>query len=196
MKIVIATRNADKYKEIKQILDKKDLEILSLRDFPDAPEVEETGTTLEENALLKAKSAAEATGLPAIADDTGLLVDALEGAPGVRSARFAGENASYEDNCSLLLSKLDGIQDGNRTAKFVCIAALVDEKSTITANGEVEGVIIKEQRGTNGFGYDPIFLPDQSDLTFGEMTVEEKSTFSHRSIAFNEMLRIIQDMRQ
>ena len=196
MKIVIATRNADKYKEIKQILGQRDIEILSLSDFPDAPDVEETGTTLEENALLKAKSAAEATGLAAIADDTGLLVDVLEGAPGVKSARFAGENATYEENCSLLLSKLDGVQEENRTAKFVCIAALVDKKSSLTANGEVEGVIITEQRGTNGFGYDPIFMPDRSNLTFGEMTIEEKSTFSHRGIAFNEMLRIIKDMRQ
>ena len=194
MKIVIATRNDDKYKEIERILGEKGFEILSLRDFPDAPEVEETGSTLAENALLKAKSAAEATGLPAIADDTGLMVDALEGAPGVMSARFAGEKATYGENCSLLLSKLDGIQDGNRTAKFVCIAALVDEKSSITAYGEVGGEIISEQRGINGFGYDPIFLPDQSDLTFGEMTIEEKSKISHRGKAFNEMLRIIHDM--
>ena len=196
MQIVIATRNDDKYKEIRSILQDEELEILSLKDFPDAPEVEETGTTLDENALLKAKSAAEATGLPAIADDTGLMVDELGGAPGVKSARFAGENATYGENCSLLLSKMDGVQDGKRTARFVCIAALVDANASIMAKGEVSGVILTESRGTYGFGYDPIFRPDQSEISFGEMTIEEKRLFSHRGKAFNEMLRIIKDMYQ
>ena len=194
MQIVIATRNDDKYKEIRDILRDKDIEILSLKDFPDAPEVEETGATLDENSLLKAKSAAEATGLPAIADDTGLMVDELEGAPGVMSARFAGENATYGDNCSLLLSKLNGIQDEKRTAQFVCIAALVDASVSIITRGEVGGVILKEPRGENGFGYDSIFLPDNSELSFGEMTIEEKKLIGHRGKAFNEMLKIITDI--
>lgn len=194
MQIVIATRNDDKYKEIRDILRDKDIEILSLKDFPDAPEVEETGATLDENALLKAKSAAEATGLPAIADDTGLMVDELEGAPGVMSARFAGENATYGDNCSLLLLKLNGVQDEKRTAQFVCIAALVDASVSIITRGEVGGVILKEPRGENGFGYDPIFLPDNSELSFGEMTIEEKKLIGHRGKAFNEMLKIITDI--
>ena len=194
MQIVIANRNDDKYKEIRDILRDKDIEILSLKDFPDAPEVEETGATLDENALLKAKSAAEATGLPAIADDTGLMVDELEGAPGVMSARFAGENATYGDNCSLLLSKLNGVQDEKRTAQFVCIAALVDASVSIITRGEVGGVILKEPRGENGFGYDSIFLPDNSELSFGEMTIEEKKLIGHRGKAFNEMLKIITDI--
>lgn len=194
MQIVIATRNDDKYKEIRDILRDKDIEILSLKDFPDAPEVEETGATLDENSLLKAKSAAEATGLPAIADDTGLMVDELEGAPGVMSARFAGENATYGDNCSLLLSKLNGVQDEKRTAQFVCIAALVDASVSIITRGEVGGVILKEPRGENGFGYDSIFLPDNSELSFGEMTIEEKKLIGHRGKAFNEMLKIITDI--
>ena len=194
MQIVIATRNDDKYKEIRDILRDKDIEILSLKDFPDAPEVEETGATLDENSLLTAKSAAEATGLPAIADDTGLMVDELEGAPGVMSARFAGENATYGDNCSLLLSKLNGVQDEKRTAQFVCIAALVDASVSIITRGEVGGVILKEPRGENGFGYDSIFLPDNSELSFGEMTIEEKKLIGHRGKAFNEMLKIITDI--
>ena len=194
MQIVIATRNNDKYKEIRDILSDKDIEILSLKDFPDAPEVEETGVTLDENALLKAKSAAEATGLPALADDTGLMVNELGGAPGVMSARFAGENATYGENCSLLLSKLNGVQDEKRTAQFVCIAALVDEGASIVTRGEVGGVILKEPRGENGFGYDSIFLPDQSELSFGEMTREEKKLIGHRGKAFSEMLGKIKGM--
>lgn len=196
MQIVLATRNDDKHKEIMNILQHDDIEILSLKSFPDAPEVEETGTTLSENALLKAKSAAEATGLPAIADDTGLMVDALEGAPGVRSARFAGENATYGENCSLLLSKLKNVPETKRTAKFVCVAALVDANTSVTSSGEVNGMILTEPRGGNGFGYDPIFLPDESELSFGEMTIEEKRLMSHRGKAFKNMLRIIQEMYQ
>jgi len=194
MQIVIATRNNDKYKEIRDILSDKDIEILSLKDFPDAPEVEETGVTLDENALLKAKSAAEATGLPALADDTGLMVNELGGAPGVMSARFAGENATYGDNIALLLSKLNGVQDEKRTAQFVCIAALVDESGSIVTRGEAGGVILTEPRGENGFGYDSIFLPDQSELSFGEMTTEEKNLIGHRGKAFSEMLGKIKDM--
>jgi len=194
MQIVIATRNNDKYKEIRDILSDKDIEILSLKDFPDAPEVEETGVTLDENALLKAKSAADATGLPALADDTGLMVNELGGAPGVMSARFAGENATYGDNIALLLSKLNGVQDEKRTAQFVCIAALVNGGVSIVTRGEVGGVILTEPRGENGFGYDSIFLPDQSELSFGEMTTEEKKLIGHRGKAFSEMLGKIKDM--
>ena len=194
MQIVIATRNDDKYKEIRDILDDKDIEILSLKDFPNAPEVEETGETLEENALLKAKSAAEATGLPALADDTGLMVDDLQGAPGVMSARFAGDNATYGDNCSLLLSKLNGVQEENRTAQFVCIAAFVDSSGSIITRGEVGGVILTEPRGENGFGYDAIFLPDQSKLSFGEMITEDKKLIGHRGKAFNKMLGKMKNM--
>lgn len=194
MQIVIATRNDDKYEEIRDILLNKEIEVLPLKDFPDAPEVEETGATLDENALLKAKSAYEATGLPSLADDTGLMVDELEGAPGVMSARFAGENATYGDNCSLLLSKLNSVQAEKRSAKFVCIAALVDASDSIITRGEVRGVILTEPRGENGFGYDPIFLPDQSELSFGEMTTEEKKLIGHRGKAFSEMLGKIKDM--
>ncbi len=191
MKIVIATKNEDKLLEIRDIFEGSAYELVSLSEFPNAPDVEETGDTLTENAIIKAESAAMATGLPSIADDTGLMVDALNGEPGVRSSRFAGENVSYEDNRKLLLSKLNDVPVAERTAKFVSIAALVDQSGHITTMGEVKGVITREARGTNGFGYDPIFQSEFSQMTFGELTREEKRVFSHREKAFREMLRIL-----
>ena len=194
MRIVIATRNEEKFREISEILGDGIVEALPLVDFKDAPEVDETGETLEENALLKAMSAAKATGLPALADDTGLFVDAINGEPGVRSSRFAGENATYEDNRNLLLSKLEGVPEENRTAKFVCIASLVDGNNSISTKGVAKGIITSSARGSNGFGYDPIFQSEHSEMTFGELSDEEKMAFSHREKAFNEMLRILKEM--
>ncbi|MCH7955372.1 MAG: non-canonical purine NTP pyrophosphatase, partial [Candidatus Marinimicrobia bacterium] len=135
MKLVIATRNEDKIREIREIFEGSGFELSSLSEFPQAPEVEETGETLLENALLKAESAANATGLPAIADDTGLFVDALNGEPGVRSSRYAGENVSYEENRKMLLKNLDNVPEAERTARFETIAVLVDERAPFTAKG-------------------------------------------------------------
>ena len=194
MRIVIATRNEDKFREISKILGGSAVEALPLADFKDVPEVDETGETLEENALLKAESASKATGLPALADDTGLFVDVINGEPGVRSSRFAGENATYEDNRNLLLSKLEGVPEENRTAKFVCIASLVDGNNSISTKGVAKGIITSSARGSNGFGYDPIFQSEHSEMTFGELSDEEKMAFSHREKAFNEMLRILKEM--
>jgi len=194
MRIVIATRNEDKLIEIRDIFEGSGFELISLSEFPNAPEVEETGETLTENAILKAESAALATGLPAMADDTGLMVDALNGEPGVRSSRYAGENVSYEENRKLLLKNLNYVPEAERTAKFVSIAVLANESGHITAKGEVEGLITNEQRGTNGFGYDSIFQSKYSEKTFGELTREEKRAFSHRGIAFQEILRILSTM--
>lgn len=191
MRIVLATRNEDKIIEIREKFRGNGFELISLSEFPQAPEVEETGETLLENALLKAESAVKATGLPAIADDTGLFVDALNGDPGVRSSRYAGENVSYEDNRMLLLKNLNNVPETERTARFETIAVLVAENEHFTAKGEVEGIITSEQRGTNGFGYDPIFQTMYSDKTFGELTQEEKNSFSHRGIAFQELLKIL-----
>ena len=191
MKLVIATRNKDKIIEIKEIFEGNSFELISLSEFPQAPEVEETGKNLLENALLKAESAAKTTGLPAIADDTGLFVDALNGEPGVRSSRYAGENVSYEENRKLLLKNLDNAHGADRRARFETIAVLVDESGHITAKGEVEGLITNEERGNNGFGYDPIFQSVYSEKTFGELTRTEKKAFSHRGKAFQELLRIM-----
>lgn len=191
MKLVIATRNKDKIIEIKEIFEGNSFELISLSEFPQAPEVEETGETLLENALLKAESAAKTTGLPAIADDTGLFVDALNGEPGVRSSRYAGENVSYQENRNLLLKNLDNAHGADRRARFETIAVFVDESGHITAKGEVEGLITNEQRGNNGFGYDPIFQSVYSEKTFGELTRKEKKAFSHRGKAFQKLLRIM-----
>jgi XTP/dITP diphosphohydrolase len=167
MKIVLATNNKDKIKEIKKILSGLTAEILTLEDFLNFPKVEETGKTLEENAILKAKTIFQFTGLPSMADDSGLEVNALEGAPGVLSSRFAGEHCSYRDNNRKLLSLMKDVSWGKRLAKFVCVVALTkDLDHIITVKGEVEGIISFEERGENGFGYDPVFYLPKLDKTF------------------------------
>ncbi|HEY6635656.1 MAG TPA: RdgB/HAM1 family non-canonical purine NTP pyrophosphatase [Acidimicrobiia bacterium] len=178
-RLVIASKNPDKIDEIGQVLTTTGLvdEIVTGLDWPD---VAETGSTLEENALLKARAVVQATGLPVIADDTGLEVAALGGAPGVHTARFAGEAASYEDNVTKMLEVLPG--NGDRSARFrtVVVLALPDGVEVV-ADGSLEGVIAGERRGSNGFGYDPVFEVD--GRTLAEMTIEEKNQLSHRARA-------------
>lgn len=186
---VLATANPDKAAEIREVLAAVAAPVeLSERDAS-IPDVEETGGTLEENARLKAEAICVATGRPAIADDTGLEVDALGGAPGVRSARFAGEDATYADNCLLLLRRLHGVPRDARTARFstVAIARWPDGRE-VAAIGTVEGTIAEDARGHGGFGYDPLFVPDDGDgRTFAEMTAEEKHAVSHRARAFRTL---------
>lgn len=154
----------------------------------DWPDVAETGETLEQNALLKGRAVMKATGLPVIADDTGLEVDALDGRPGVRASRFAGEGASYADNVELLLEKMKGV--GNRGARFRTVVALVfPDGVEIVAEGTLEGVIIDSPRGIHGFGYDPVFEVD--GRTLGEMTLEEKTELSHRARAIRALARVL-----
>jgi XTP/dITP diphosphohydrolase len=176
---VIASANRDKAAEMRRVLGPLvDGELL---DRPtEIPDVDETGGTLEENALLKARAVMQATGLPAIADDTGLEVDALGGAPGVYTARFAGEGATYADNVAKMLRDLDGV--GNRRARFRAIAAVAfPDGRVLTAEGAMEGDIAIAPRGSNGFGYDPIFIPTEGDgRTFAEMSPDEKHATSHR----------------
>jgi XTP/dITP diphosphohydrolase len=187
--IVIATHNPHKREELFRIL-KNDLqsniEILTLDDIhPPIGDIEETGLTLEDNALIKALAVHEKTGLPTIADDTGLEVDALDGAPGVFSARYSGENASYHSNVTKLLSEMEVKTD--RKAKFSTVIAFIDEKNEQHFfRGEVEGEIAITHRGTNGFGYDPVFVPEGQLKTFAEMTSEEKNWISHRSRALRK----------
>ena len=180
MRFVLATANPDKAAEIAAIL--TGVELMP-RPF-DVPEVEEHGETLADNAVTKAAALVDATGDAAIADDTGLEVDALGGQPGVRSARYAGENATYADNVAKLLRALEGIDE--RRARFRTVAAAAYPGGTVVeAEGVVDGVIATERRGTNGFGYDPIFIPDGGDgRTFAEMSAEEKDAVSHRGRAF------------
>ena len=189
LRFVLGTANPDKAREILEVLRSVDGEIeIEPRD-PSMPEVDETGATLEENARLKAEAICDATGRPAIADDTGLEVDALGGAPGVRSARFAGEDATYADNVDLLLQHLEGVATADRTARFstVAIARWPDGRE-VTAVGVVEGTIAETPRGAGGFGYDPVFVPDEcGGRTFAELSPAEKHAVSHRGRAFRTL---------
>ena len=190
MRVVLATNNPDKAAEIQAILGPS----IELVPRPaDVDEVDETGDTLEDNARLKAVALVEATGLPAIADDTGLEVDALDGAPGVFSSRYSGEGATYESNCIKLLRELDGVAPELRTARFRTVALLRrPDGSEVIAEGVVEGVITSERRGDDGFGYDPVFVPndDPSGRTFAEMG-DEKHTISHRGRAFRHLEQLL-----
>jgi XTP/dITP diphosphohydrolase len=185
VKLVLATANRDKAAEIAAILTGHEL---SPR--PDAvPDVDETETTLEGNAVLKARAVAEATGEPAVADDTGLEVDALGGAPGVRSARFAGSHATYADNVAKLLHELGGVPADRRAARFRTVVAVAwPDGRVLTVDGAVTGTIAVEARGDHGFGYDPLFVPDGGDgRTFAEMSPADKHAVSHRGRAFRAL---------
>ncbi|MDR0292142.1 MAG: RdgB/HAM1 family non-canonical purine NTP pyrophosphatase [Elusimicrobium sp.] len=193
MKILIATTNNNKVKELQAILPPsikgEKVEYLTLKDFPDFKAPEETGRTLKENAVLKALAAARFADIPALADDTGLEVDALRGAPGVKSARYAGPDNDADENNRKLLAALDGLFLGQRTAKFktvACYAAPSGE--TVTTEGEVDGFIGFGYRGENGFGYDPLFIVKGTGKTLAEMTEKEKNGISHRKLAFEKIL--------
>ena len=184
MKWVVATHNRDKLKEIVPLFDGFAVELLALDEFKDIGPIEETGTTLEENALLKARTVHLATGLPAIADDTGLEVDALGGEPGVRSARFSGDDVISAANVALLLDRLSAAPSGERTARFRTVAAYVDGNLEVITEGIVRGEIVRSPQGSEGFGYDSVFRPDSYKETFGQMSRAKKQTFSHRTQAF------------
>lgn len=188
-RFVLATANPDKAAEIAQILHDVGVPVELVPRPAEVPEVEETGATLEDNARAKAAALAAATGLPAIADDTGLEVDALGGAPGVHSARYAGPDATDADNCALLLARLAGIPPERRTARFSTVAlARWPDGREVAAIGTVEGTILESPRGSGGFGYDPVFVPTEGDgRTFAEMTPAEKHAISHRGRAFRTL---------
>ncbi|HEY6193776.1 MAG TPA: RdgB/HAM1 family non-canonical purine NTP pyrophosphatase [Candidatus Eisenbacteria bacterium] len=183
-RFVVATFNRDKASELGALLALAGVTLVPLADWPGAGPPEETGSTLLENARLKARAAAALTGLPAIADDTGLAVDALGGAPGVRAARYAGPVATYAENVAKLLRDLAGVPPARRTARFqtVCVAAWPDGRE-LSADGVLEGVIVESPRGANGFGYDPVFAPLGELRTYAEMTDAEKNAMSHRARA-------------
>ena len=190
-KIVLATHNLHKQKEMDSILSSLGILIVGLDDFPQIGDIEETGTTLLENAFIKAHAVHQLTGLPAIADDTGLEVDALDGAPGVYSARYAGRSPTFKENCDKLLFELKKCADQNRDAKFRTVIAFVDKEMKLQSEGVVKGVIVKKPRGIDGFGYDPIFKPNSYDSTFAEMEMEEKNRISHRAKALIKMKEIL-----
>ena len=189
-RVVLATKNPDKIPEIKAVLTVvlPRLEVIGDASFPDVAEV---GASLDENALLKARSAAAATGIPAIGDDTGLEVDALDGAPGVRTARFAGENATYEENRAALLSALQGVTD--RAARFrTAVALATPEGFEVVVSGALEGSITESERGTGGFGYDPVFEVDGT--TLAEMGEEAKNRISHRAKGLMALAELLLDL--
>ena len=192
LKVVLATRNEDKVREIRQILGEVPIDLLSLTEFPDVTPAEEDGRSFEENALKKAMSVWKQTGLASLADDSGLEVEALGGKPGVKSARFAGEDASYEDNNRLLLEKLRSTPDEKRKAAFVCVAALITPKGKmIIQRGEVKGRIIDEYRGQGGFGYDPVFYLPELAKTMAELSLEVKNRISHRGQAARQVPKVL-----
>jgi XTP/dITP diphosphohydrolase len=190
--LVLATRNEGKLRELARILGSH-TKLVGLDAFPGAPDVPETGATFEANALLKARAIANYTKMPAVADDSGLCVDALNGMPGVLSARWAGQHGDDQANLELVLAQVADVPDARLGARFVSAAALVVPKGgEWVVTGEVEGRLIRVPRGTGGFGYDPIFQPDGFDLTTAEMTPEAKDAISHRGRAFRALAQYIQ----
>lgn len=193
MKILVATTNKGKILEITEILAQSDVSVMSLADLGITLAVDEDGDTFEENAIKKARAFRDASGMHALADDSGLCVDALSGAPGVLSARFAGPAANDQDNITMLLKKLSGIPE--RQARFVCVAALaLTDGQVITARGEFPGMIIDTPRGSGGFGYDPVFLDPVTGKTFAELSLEEKNRVSHRKLALIALRAKLQDL--
>ena len=193
--IVLGTRNPDKIREMKEALRNISLRILTFYEFPPMHEIEENGKTLEENALLKAESWAKFTNKWALSDDTGLEVEFLGGKPGVFSSRFAGKNATYEDNWRKLLKLMEGVAWEKRKAKFRCVIAIVSpqgEKHIV--EGVTEGYITYEPKGKKGFGYDPVFYVPEREKTFAEMSLREKERFSHRGKALKKAKEIISNL--
>ncbi len=193
--LLIATRNSGKTREFRELLQKAPVILRSLDDFPEIGDVEESGTTFEENASLKAAEYAKRSGILTAADDSGLEVAALGGLPGVRSARFGGASANYDAKMSLLLDSINAVGGGDRRARFVSVIALALPSGEVIhlSRGECEGVIAFEPRGGNGFGYDPIFIPNGLTRTFGELPDSEKSQISHRAKATATFIRYLLD---
>jgi len=196
-RLLLATRNRHKVTELRRILAENDLaaEVLDLSDFPELPDVVESGITFAENALLKAQEMVEATGLPTIADDSGLCVDVLGGAPGVFSARWSGRHGDDLANLNLLLAQLGDVPDRHLGAHFTCAVALVLPDGTQrVVEGEMPGRLAREPLGENGFGYDPIFVPDGLDRTSAQLSNEEKDAISHRGQALRRLSRVLTEV--
>jgi XTP/dITP diphosphohydrolase len=185
--IVVATKNKGKAKEFEKIFSKHGFQVKTLLDYPEMDEVEETGVTFEENAVLKAEAVSKQLNRPVISDDSGLIVDALEGRPGIYSARYAGPEKSDEANIDKVLSELANTPADKRTARFYCaLAVAIPGQTTYTVFGTCEGEILKERRGTNGFGYDPIFYVFEKKLAMAELSSDEKNSISHRAKALEK----------
>ena len=190
-KVVIATHNKDKQKEIEILLSTFGITTVALNSFPEIGDIPETGSTLEENALIKARTVFSITGLASIADDTGLEVDALDGAPGVYTARFAGDGCSYTDNVKKIIKVMQNIPFDERGAVFRTVIAYKDSKVELIAQGLVKGYISEKMKGLDGFGYDPVFYIKEKGKTFAEMKVEEKNVISHRGRAIKVLKELL-----
>ena len=191
-KLVLATHNPHKEKEMMSLLSHMEFYISGLSQFPEVGEIEETGKTLHENALIKARTVYKITGNPSLADDTGLEVNALAGAPGVYSARYAGNNPSYEDNIKKLLEELVNTPKEERGAQFRTVMAFVDRDVELYSEGIIKGEITFIEKGNGGFGYDPVFQPYSKIVTFAELSEKEKNKISHRAIAAEKMKEILE----
>ena len=195
--VLIATGNRGKLRELELLLNPYVDKVYSLADFPDVAPAVEDGSTFAENAIKKATAAAHATGKPSLADDSGLVVEALDGVPGVFSARFAGEGATDAQNNAKLLQMMAGIPAGARKASFRCAAALcIPGKEPVVFEGEVKGVVLEAPRGTEGFGYDPLFLVPEYGKTLAELPLEVKNRISHRSIALGKVIQYIGNCKE
>ncbi|WP_369252133.1 RdgB/HAM1 family non-canonical purine NTP pyrophosphatase [Geodermatophilus amargosae] len=193
-RLLLATRNAGKLAELQRLLSDAvpGVEVVGLRDVPEYPEAPETGATFAENALLKAREAVRHTGLPAVADDSGIAVDALNGMPGVLSARWSGRHGDDAANTALLLGQVADVPDERRGAAFVCAAALVTpDGAESVVERQWRGRVVREPRGSNGFGYDPVFVPDGLELTSAELEPAEKDARSHRGQAFAALVPVV-----
>lgn len=194
-RIIFATGNEGKMKEIRMILADLGIPVVSMKEAGVSADVEENGTTFEENAIIKAKAIMELTGEMVMADDSGLAIDYLDGAPGVYSARFMGEDTSYDIKNQALIDKLAGVPDEKRTARFVCfIACALPDGRVLTSYGTMEGIIGYEIKGANGFGYDPIFYLPEYGCTSAEITPEQKNELSHRGKALRSMKELLKEV--
>lgn len=186
--VIIATKNRGKAKEFEEIFASRGMRVLTLLDFPEIPDVDETGNTFEENATLKAEAVSKALNKMVIGDDSGLMVDALEGRPGIYSARYAGEPKNDQNNLVKVLAELKGVTEEKRTARFYCaLAVAIPGQETFTVSGTCEGRILEEPKGTNGFGYDPIFFVPDKGVAMAELTSDEKNKISHRANALKKL---------
>ncbi|MBF8247305.1 MAG: XTP/dITP diphosphatase [Bacteroidetes bacterium] len=192
-KLILASRNENKVEELTLFLSDMNLEVLSLSNFPAVPQVAEDGATFQENALKKARAIYEVTKIPSLADDSGLEVFFLNGRPGVRSARYAGDYAKDEENNEKLLGEMLGVPPRRRRAQFRCVLALVGSGFEDLTEGICMGNLAEVPRGTNGFGYDPVFIPDDFSRTYAELRSDEKNKISHRARAFRELTKILRD---
>ena len=193
-RIIFATGNEGKLKEIKVILEEPGVEVISMKEAGIEADIEENGTTFEENAVIKARAVAAKTGKIVLADDSGLEIDYLDKAPGIYSARFAGEDTSYDIKNRILLDRLEGVPDDERTARFVCaVAAVFPDGTSCTVRETIEGQIAHEIAGDNGFGYDPIFYVPEYGSTTAQMDPEQKNLLSHRGKALRAMKRILEE---